>query len=71
MAENNLYLDRWATETEAAKHWKLKPSTLRKNRSLYKHDTFEVWAKINGRVLYDLFATDQKLDQKRAANNER
>ena len=36
MAENTkTYKDRWATETVAAAHYKLKPSTLRKRRSVY------------------------------------
>ena len=66
---DNLYKDRWATESEAAAHLKLKPSTLRKNRSLYGHDTMEVWTKVNGRVLYDLFATDQKLENRIRGNH--
>ena len=31
---NNTSSERWANEKEAAAHWKLKPSTLRKRRSL-------------------------------------
>ncbi len=57
----NIYSDRWVTETEAAEHWKLKPSTLRKRRSLLGHDTTEIWTKLGGRVLYDLYSTDQKI----------
>ena len=30
--------DVWATEKEAAEHYKIKPATLRKNRSVYGHD---------------------------------
>ena len=56
-----MYLDRWASEKEAASHWKLSPGTLRKRRSLYGHDTTEIWTKLNGRVLYDLYSTDKKL----------
>jgi|TARA_R110002020_G_scaffold85537_5_gene211050 hypothetical protein len=64
MIENRIYQDRWVTEKEAAQHFKLKPSTLRKRRSLYGKDTTEIWTKLNGRVLYDLFATDQRLEKK-------
>ena len=53
--------DRWADEKEAAIHLKVKPSTLRTRRYKFGHDTLEVWTKFNGRVLYDLYATDQKL----------
>ena len=53
--------DRWADEKEAADHLKLKPSTLRTRRYKLGHDTLEVWTKFNGRVLYDLYATDRKL----------
>jgi len=58
---NNTSSERWANEKEAAAHWKLKPSTLRKRRSLLGHETIEIWTKLNGRVLYDIHATDQKL----------
>jgi|TARA_R100001591_G_scaffold117472_1_gene136994 hypothetical protein len=54
---------RWATEDEAAKYYRLSPATLKKNRSVYGHDGKLVWTKLNGRVLYDLFATDKKLEQ--------
>ncbi len=66
MENKKIYQDRWATEVEAAKHWKLKPSTLRKRRSLYGHDTMEIWTKLNGKVLYDLYSTDQKLEKRTA-----
>jgi len=46
---------------EAADHFKVKPSTLRTRRYKLGHNTLEVWTKFNGRVLYDLYATDQKL----------
>jgi len=59
--KKNIYIDRWANEKEAAIHWKLKLSTLRKRRSLYGHNGMEIWTKINGRVLYDLYLTDQKI----------
>ena len=58
---NNTSSERWVNEKEAAAHWKLKPSTLRKRRSLLGHETMEIWTKLNGRVLYDIHATDQKL----------
>ncbi len=66
MENKKIYQDRWATEAEAAEHWKLKPSTLRKRRSLYGHDTMEIWTKLNGKVLYDLYSTDQKLEKRTA-----
>ena len=62
----NIYIERWANEKEAADHWKLKPSTLRKRRSLYGHNGMEIWTKINGRVLYDLYSTDQKIAKETA-----
>ena len=57
----NIYKDRWANEQEAAEHWKLKPSTLRKRRSILGRDTTEIWTKLGGRVLYDIYSTDQKI----------
>ena len=66
MADKKLYSDRWATEQEAAEHWKMKPSTLRKRRSIYGHHTTEIWSKVGGRVLYDLYATDQKIQRNTA-----
>ena len=62
----NIYTDRWANEQEAAEHWKLKPSTLRKRRSVYGHDDDVIWTKVNGRVLYDLYSTDQKIAKETA-----
>ena len=62
----NIYIDRWANEKEAADNWKLKPSTLRKRRSLYGHNGMEILTKINGRVLYDLYSTDQKIAKETA-----
>jgi len=67
VAENiKIYKERWATEAVAAAHYKLKPSTLRKRRSLYGHDDDLIWTKVNGKVLYDIWGTDQKL----ASNHE-
>jgi hypothetical protein len=62
----NIYKDRWANEQEAAEHWKLKPSTLRKRRSVYGHDDDFIWTKVNGRVLYDVYSTDQKISKETA-----
>jgi len=58
----NINYDRWVDEKEAAEHLKVKPSTLRKRRSLLGHHTNEVWAKNHGKVLYDLWATDKKIE---------
>jgi len=58
----DLKYDRWADENEAAEHLKVKPSTLRTRRYKLGHDTLEVWSKFNGRVLYDLYATDKKIE---------
>ena len=64
MAVNtNTYKERWATEAVAAAHYKLKPSTLRKRRSMYGHDDDLIWAKVNGRILYDIWGSDQKLSE--------
>ena len=57
----NFKIPRWASEEEAADYYRLKPATLRTRRYKLGHDTKEVWTKLNGRVLYDLYATDQKL----------
>ena len=60
--DKDLKYDRWADEKEAAIHLKVKPSTLRTRRYKLGHDTLEVWSKFNGRVLYDLYATDKKIE---------
>ena len=60
MKENFKY-DNWVNEEEAADYFKVKPSTLRTRRYKLGHDTLEVWTKFNGRVLYNLYATDRKL----------
>ena len=44
----NITYDRWVDEKSAAEHLKVKPSTLRRRRSLLGHDTNEVWAKNHG-----------------------
>lgn len=53
---------RWANTNEAAKYYNLKPSTLKKNRSVLGHDDKLVWVKANGKVLYDLWETDKRLE---------
>lgn len=55
--------DRWGDEKSAAKYLKAKPSTLRRRRSELGHYTNEVWSKNHGRVLYDLWATDKKIER--------
>ena len=55
--------DRWVDENTAAEYLKVKPSTLRRRRrSELGHNTNEVWSKNHGRVLYDLWATDKKIE---------
>ena len=56
--------ERWADEKEAASHLKVKPSTLRRRRSLLGKDTNEVWHKNHGKILYDLWATDKRISNK-------
>ena len=56
--------ERWADEKEAAAHLKIKPSTLRRRRSLLGKDTNEVWHKNHGKILYDLWATDKRISNK-------
>ena len=58
----NINYDRWVDEKEAAEHLKVKPSTLRKRRSVLGHDANEVRTKNHGKVLYDLWATDKKIE---------
>ena len=55
--------ERWVSEKSAAAHLKVKPSTLRKRRSVLGHDTNVVWTKNHGKVLYDLWATDKKIER--------
>ena len=57
-------LDRWVDEKTAANHLKVKPATLRKRRSTLGKDTNEVWHKNHGKVLYDLWATDKRIEKK-------
>ena len=54
----------WATEKEAGKHYKIKPATLRKNRSLYGHDGYLSYRKIGGSVRYNLDTNDRQLEVK-------
>ena len=58
----NINFNKWVDEKEAAEYLKVKPSTLRRRRSLLGHDTNEVWTKNHGKVLYDLWATDKKIE---------
>lgn len=52
----------WATEKEAAEHYKIKPATLRKHRSLYGHDGALLFRKIGGSVRYNLDTNDRQLE---------
>ena len=54
----------WATENEAGKHYKIKPATLRKHRSLYGHDGSLLYRKIGGSVRYNLDTNDRQLEVK-------
>jgi len=54
----------WATEKETAKHYKIKPATLRKHRSLYGHDGSLLYRKIGGSVRYNLDTNDRQLEVK-------
>ena len=58
----NINFNKWVDEKEAAEYLKVKPATLRRRRSLLGHDTNEVWSKNHGKVLYDLWATDKKIE---------
>tara|TARA_R110000823_G_scaffold232717_1_gene359159 strand:+ start:671 stop:865 length:195 start_codon:yes stop_codon:yes gene_type:complete len=60
--DKDLKYDRWVDEKEAATHLKVKPSTLRTRRYKLGHETLEVWRKFNGRILYDLYETDRKIE---------
>ena len=53
--------DVWADESRAARYYKLKPSTLRSNRSRYGHDKGLNWVKVGGKVLYNLEHNDRVL----------
>tara|TARA_Y100001951_G_C11092159_1_gene157339 strand:+ start:56 stop:250 length:195 start_codon:yes stop_codon:yes gene_type:complete len=63
MNKKNIYDERWADEKTAAKYLKVQPSTLRRRRSKLGHDTNEVWSKNHGRVLYDLWKTDKRIEK--------
>lgn len=62
MDKEQIYSERWVNEETAAKHFKVKPSTLRRRRYKLGHDTQEVWTKLHGRVLYDLWASDKRIE---------
>ena len=63
MNKKNIYDERWADEKTAAQYLKVQPSTLRRRRSKLGHDTNEVWSKNHGRVLYDLWDTDIRIEK--------
>ena len=63
MDKEQIYSERWVNEETAAKHFKVKPSTLRRRRYKLGHDTQEVWTKLHGRVLYDLWASDKRIEK--------
>ena len=63
MNKKNIYDERWADEKTAAHYLKVQPSTLRRRRSKLGHDTNEVWSKNHGRVLYDLWETDKRIEK--------
>ena len=63
MNKKNIYDERWADEKTAAQYLKVQPSTLRRRRSKLGHDTNEVWSKNHGRVLYDLWETDRRIEK--------
>ena len=63
MNKKNIYDERWADEKPAAQYLKVQPSTLRRRRSKLGHDTNEVWSKNHGRVLYDLWETDKRIEK--------
>ena len=64
MIKKDFLNERWADERTAAKYLKVKPSTLRHRRSRLGKDTNEVWHKNHGKGLYDLWATNKKIEQK-------
>ena len=63
MNKENIYSERWADEKTAAKHLKVKPTTLRRRRWQLGHNSNEVWTKNHGKVLYDLWETDKKIER--------
>ena len=56
--------ERWADEKTAANYLKVKPATLRRRRSLLGKDANEVWHKNHGKILYDLWETDKRIEKK-------
>ena len=62
MEKNNNKI--WATEKEAAEYYNIKPATLRKHRSVYKHDKGLVYKKIGGSIRYNLDHNDRILAEK-------
>ena len=63
--------DVWATEKEDAEHYKIKPATLRKNRSVYGHDGALVYRKIGGSVRYNLDINDRELQLRDLINKKK
>jgi hypothetical protein len=57
-------LDRWVPEKMAADYYHVKPATIKANRLKYGHNGSIVWAKLNGKVLIDIFETDKKITMK-------
>jgi|TARA_B100001964_G_scaffold233055_1_gene289757 hypothetical protein len=64
MHRNKSINDVWADEKTAARYYKVKPATLRKQRSTYGHDKGLIWKKIRGRVLYNLEHNDRVLEER-------
>ena len=63
MDKEKVYSEKWVDERTAAKHFKVSPNTLRKRRYKLGHDTKEVWTKFGGKVLYDLWASDKRIEK--------
>mgnify|MGYP003141049556 FL=1 len=63
MDKEKVYSEKWVDEKTAAQHFKVSPNTLRKRRSQFGHDTKEVWTKFGGKVLYDLWASDKRIEK--------
>ena len=64
MNTEDCYKDRWVDEQTAANHLKVKPETLRRRRWALGHDSNEVWVKNHGIILYDLWETDKRIENK-------
>ena len=63
MDKEKVYSEKWVDEKTAAQHFKVSPGTLRKRRAMFGHDTKEVWTKFGGKVLYDLWASDKRIEK--------